>query len=277
MLKKLFKYDMKSCAKIILPFILLALGTTAVGTTASALSANIFRNRTGNFRLMGNSLEFIFYISILALVILTVMSAVVAFSRYYKNFFTDEGYLMFTLPVKTSSLFFSKFWTTVLWLLIIAVTSGACAISYEVFGGGYVDLDFFRCIGEIVKDTLVLLKEDPRVIPIAIEIILAVVFAVAFRIILIMLSITIGSVVAKKRKILASVGTYFLVDFIIDTVTMVIIYMLVSADYSYTGSFLNAYAGVNFFLILTVLFYMALCAIGYLIIRRFLGKKLNLA
>ena len=62
------------------------------------------------------SLTVLTYIICLAALSLCVTLCTVI--RFYKNFFTDEGYLMFTLPVKTSDLILSKTLVAVIWRLI---------------------------------------------------------------------------------------------------------------------------------------------------------------
>lgn len=125
MLCKLLKYDFKSMLRIFLPLWALILVTT------------IFQTFMHNFGIqMGNDILFltnstasaiygIATIVLTALLVATfVLCTVLIIQRFYKGLLRDEGYLMFTLPVKP--------WQLVLSKLIVAVTifllSGVVAI-----------------------------------------------------------------------------------------------------------------------------------------------------
>ena len=57
---------------------------------------------------------------VIAVVACIVMAFVLMIIRFYKNFLTDEGYLMFTLPVTTGQLIWSKLLVSVLWVVVSA-------------------------------------------------------------------------------------------------------------------------------------------------------------
>ena len=57
-----------------------------------------------------------------------VMTVVLMVQRFYKNFLTDEGYLMFTLPTGIPSMIFSKLIVSVVWVIvtILVMLLGVC-------------------------------------------------------------------------------------------------------------------------------------------------------
>lgn len=55
---------------------------------------------------------------VIALIFGTVMTVVLMIHRFYKNYLTDEGYLMFTLPVSIPSLVFSKLIVAIVWVIL---------------------------------------------------------------------------------------------------------------------------------------------------------------
>lgn len=63
---------------------------------------------------------------------------VVLVMRFYRNLLTDEGYLMFTLPVTTGQLIWSKLITSVFW---VVVTGGVVYLSELIVSRG-TDLEF---------------------------------------------------------------------------------------------------------------------------------------
>ena len=109
MLGKLMKYELKATARLFLPFY--------AGTFAFALVNKLFlwiNSRSSLLNLVQAVMMLAFVLVLLATIFLTIFVTV---QRFYRNFIKDEGYLMFTLPVNTSSLILSKLFTAVLWML----------------------------------------------------------------------------------------------------------------------------------------------------------------
>ena len=73
---------------------------------------------------------FIFLVvAYLSIVLYAVAIHYIQLFRFYKSRFTDEGYLMFTLPVKTSHLFLSSALSILIWGVIsLLVVFGTLAI-----------------------------------------------------------------------------------------------------------------------------------------------------
>ena len=67
-------------------------------------------------------IEWLFQLSMLVLILLciaeVILTYVLIFSRYYKNLYGQEGYLMFTLPVKSSQILLSKILVSFVWIIL---------------------------------------------------------------------------------------------------------------------------------------------------------------
>lgn len=111
MLKKLFCAEWKAVSKWLLPLHLLLIIITIMGKII--LSTGILENQ--GFVVISFLLTTFYVISIIACTILTMVLLVM---RFYKSLFTDEGYLTFTLPVKSHQLIISKLSTATIWILI---------------------------------------------------------------------------------------------------------------------------------------------------------------
>ncbi|HDF2774537.1 TPA: ABC transporter permease [Clostridioides difficile] len=107
MLGKLLKYELKASGRIFIPLYIAIL--------IVAVFNGIFMN-TNILQVQG--------IGILVLTSLFMALGVLTIQRFRKNLLGDEGYLMFTLPVSTSSLILSKCITA----LIYAVLSFIVAV-----------------------------------------------------------------------------------------------------------------------------------------------------
>lgn len=110
MLGKLLKYEFKSTARIFLPLYAMLLVVAII---------NGFFINSEVFNIQG-LLMTIFGSLLIALFVITV---VVLVQRFSKNLLGDEGYLMFTLPVKSSSILLSKYLVALLWTVLSVIVS----------------------------------------------------------------------------------------------------------------------------------------------------------
>ena len=74
----------------------------------------------------------VFYIGIIAANVVTIILIVM---RYYRNLYTAEGYLTFTLPVKTDMIVHSKVITGAVWMFLSYVST---IISILIAGSGFI-------------------------------------------------------------------------------------------------------------------------------------------
>lgn len=135
MIGKLLKYEIKAIARYLIPLYLVFIAIT------------IFNRFFISFEVLENPDTFILQtiLSIIMIVLYFLMifavligTAIVLILRYYKNFFGDEGYLSFTLPVKTYHHIFTKFISSIFWVVIDVVI---ILISLFIFAKG--DLDYY--------------------------------------------------------------------------------------------------------------------------------------
>lgn len=118
MLGKLMKYEIKSTARLFLPLYVVLLifavlnkfinPFEAMETTVSFSIHSIFQ-----------ALSITVYFTLI--VAIFVMTLFITIQRFYKNLLGDDGYLMFTLPVKTWQNVTSKLLTAIMWYILSAV------------------------------------------------------------------------------------------------------------------------------------------------------------
>lgn len=105
MLKKLIKYEWKTMAwQYAAPFL--------VYIAVCVLSFFLIRSGNPTAEIWGTVL-----VSVGAMVLAVVMF-LAFFRRYDRNFYGGEGYLMFTLPVRTRSLLFAKLLVSFIWFTL---------------------------------------------------------------------------------------------------------------------------------------------------------------
>ncbi len=149
--------------------------------------------------------------------------------RFYKNKFTDQGYLTFTLPVTTKQIYWSSFVHMLIWSLISTVIIVLVGLIFILFGtatDGLINLDALDVIGEFFISLLELpwelLFNSPEMIIAGIFYVLTLLIAPIYALVIPMACITIGAVLAKKHKILAAFGVYYALNAVVGIVSSVI-------------------------------------------------------
>ena len=203
--------------------------------------------------------------AVLFFVVCGAAALIVQIVRFYRSRFTDEGYLTFTLPVTTHQVLLSSFLTSAVNLIAMAAVSvvglilmGLCVVpDFEVFRKGmdifwqefpelwsrFTQADVLQAFGLLLVNMIVAFSNE---------------------LILIMLSVTIGSLIAKKHKILAAVAFY---------------YILHVVDLTFTGvSMVNLLESANSLRLLGLLALVNLISAvaGYFLMYYLVDKKLNL-
>lgn len=108
MLRKLLKYEFKAASRNFLPIY----GALIL----VALVDRLFRMRNIN---LGYDLTTLILVGLF--IALGVLTLIVTIQRFSKNLLGDEGYLMFTLPVKSRQLISSKLIATVVWGILSGI------------------------------------------------------------------------------------------------------------------------------------------------------------
>ncbi len=136
MLTKLLKYEFKDTARIIPFFYLITLIFAGMVLSAKALNIKWFQVTTSALLLLLG-------------IAVSVITFVIIVMRFYKNLFSNEGYLMFTLPVKPYKLLTSKTIVSFFWMILsYGVSIGALYTS--MYGLGVMG-ELSIIVGELTK------------------------------------------------------------------------------------------------------------------------------
>ncbi len=277
MLGKLYRYDMKALNKMLLPLAAGIFSSSILCTLTIKILISYFENDVENlFMILSTVAGSIFIgISAIALVAYPTVSLFAAFVHYYKNFFSDEGYLTFTLPVKTSELLLSKFLAIVTHALI-AFSVFCASVAMIVFFGtspdGFVNTEVIDVIGEW---TGLMTEYYGRFITVSYG--LNLVASGIYFIVIALLSVTIGALIAKKHKILAAIGIYYVINMATSLVSSVF-----NTFFSWffidglMDSLISASASLSMLPIMNGIIYGGFAVAGYVICNYLLKNKLNL-
>lgn len=256
MLGKLLKYELKSYIRVFIPIY--------IAIIAMSFLNGIFGS--------SESLQMQFIMSTVLVglfVALFVLSIVITIQRFKKNLLEDEGYLMFTLPVRTSSIIISKYLAS----LIFTILSGLVALlSFMIIFSAINISEITPAFNEIWKELSG--QSDLRQLVVTLSI--SMFLAYSMFILQIYLSLSMGQLpkLNKHRNIVA-LATFFIINVVINAIENLITSYL-PTDFGYNASIpevsdLLAYGSNYAFIIDIIIIGFLFAGIVYI-----LNKKLNL-
>ncbi len=225
MFLKLLKYDMKSTKRYgWIIGVILGAATLIASFVFRFCFEYMERDYDANTFPIYTALLFLTYFSYLMIIGCSSYGLIIPmFIRFYKHLYSDEGYLTFTLPAKRSTILLSKTVNMFVWqtLYVVAVVICLCLLAlivppvYEE--GRLFDFVVYETIADAFK--LIWQETGAWLIVYIIEVLLFSAVSQFFGIALLEFCITTGSVVAKKHKVLASVGIYVGATMIISAIS----------------------------------------------------------
>lgn len=237
MLGKLLKHEWKAVWKV--PTLLIGILLAAAIMAGSTFHLPIWDSEWVGLPLSGVMMIITFYVAMIAVSLgITIYFAV----RYYRNMFTDEGYLTNTLPVTSHQLLFSKVITMFAWNLITII---AIAASLAVFAGiialAFMEPEDGRTLADAFME---LFNMDIWDSPYMQEFegfcvsMIVMLFASSFSGTMVLIgSITIGQMV-RRHRVLGAIGAYFAINTIMQIVSTVILlpFMIKTFDNAYVDT-----------------------------------------
>lgn len=279
MLKKLFKQEWKSFSfapaitMIFLAVVTLILMSTFMTSfwEQDSIFVDLFASLT--------ILTYVFSLAALSFCV-TLCSAV----RFYKNLFTDEGYLMFTLPVTTSDLLLSKTLVTILWKLLSMLFTALSVMGIATVGISYLSdkgiVRFFEEFFDLLARALSELRTS-LMIPVPLFflwLILIGICSLLFSTLFIYACICLGQL-WSRHKIGGAIVAYFGLRFVFRLFRQLLAWPLseISPLYDIVYDVQNITAGTWLLVMFISLLVMGgLCVALYCICNYIMSRKLNL-
>lgn len=284
MLKKLCKYEFRSIGRTLIPIYIAVIAVSII--TSFTMGINIEYNRNYNNILDGGvnlvyQLQGIFTVVMsltyfAVMVALFVLTFVIILQRFYKGLLCDEGYLMFTLPVKPWQLITSKGITA----FVISILSGIVScISIFIMMIGVAE-DRWTLLAQMFsfKNWSMFFIRLNEVVPMwgiyLFEFIILVIVSSLASLYQVYASMAIGHL-AKKNRILMSVVAYIVISMILSFIGG--IFGVFSAFTMQNLIYINAgEAFLHALLIFSIIISIIECVVFFVITERILSKKLNL-
>lgn len=270
MLRKLIKHEFRATARVMGPLflIMLALALTANLSLRFMLDSQIFI-----ISFLGGLLLVAFTVGLFAMII---MSIVLMVNRFRTNLMGDEGYIMFTLPVSSHKLVWSKIIVSSVWFIAVGVV--------DFFAGmiAFCDLDVLRDIfssasfSNIVDGLRLLFHEYGVNVPlVAAEILLLCLLACAVLCLQFYAALAVGHSF-DNHKMALSVAFFFGIQFAFQFLGGMVTYAIDQFGMFYWDWDLTSVAETHLFLGVCILMEAVVGGAYYLITVTMLKKRLNL-
>lgn len=291
MLRKLCKYEFRSIFRTIIPIYIVVIAVSIITSISIAMNVDY-----ADVKYVDNSVQwaiemnlpyklqhiFTFVMSLAyfaVMVALFVLTVVIILQRFYKGLLCDEGYLMFTLPVKPWQLITSKGITAFVMTILSGIVS-CISIFIMMLGSLPYPLKFLAELFSL-QNWIRIFGQLNDVVPMwgvyVLEFIILVIISSLASLYQIYASMAIGHL-AKKNRILMSVVAYVAISMILSFVGGIFGVFSAFAIQS-SQNYLSINAGEAFLhalLIFSVITSIIEFVVFFVITERILSKKLNL-
>ena len=264
MVKKLFKHEIHAMWRSMAPIWVVLLGVSVLGRLI-----HLFETDNVIYNIVSSSAVLFYMVALVACIVCPFIFAV---TRFYRNMFSGEGYLTFTLPVTTGQHLWVK--------LIVAVatqvvTLVAAALSVIVVTFGDMTVEIGKAIWYLFKMSV---KEWGAHFPLfAVEFVLLVLVMLTMEILLFYGCICIGQQISKHR-VLGAVGAYFAIYAIDQAIGTVLVIIASFMDWEplVVAMVEHPFATIHIFLCAGIVWAVLRGALFFVISHWLMSRRLNL-
>lgn len=281
MFGKSLKYEFKAIARKVVPLFITVLVLSVILSIGFIIDGRLLPDATADGEAsvgeaIMNLAQGIFTTGLFIMIFVAGITVfVMTIKRFYTSFFTDEGYLTFTLPVTVNCHIMTKIVSMILWNLMGAIVTiiaylimiGGIEIGYGTVSGFYAE--FADELSYLITSLSGISGDYTG------SIVLLVIYAIVsyiFEVLLIYFGISLGCMWSKKHRVVASIACIFGVN-IVFSILESIIETIVTVSSVFTKNL--AVASVIMLASLTVLGIVKVM-LSYIGIKAILTKKLNL-
>lgn len=267
MLKKLIKYELKATARFFLPLYAALILMAALNRLTLEISA---RNIARILMNVLSSVTMTAYVLLIAGIF--ILTFIVMLQRFYKNLVKEEGYLMFTLPVRIWQLILSKLAVSILWLLASTVSLFASLFVMTYTHGAFAAVkNFFITVNGFIAEYIGpvgLIYAEAAMILIFISVMYVMMFYGA---------ISVGSLF--KNKSLGAFCGFFILYFAQQLFNILLIFLGIGADFGVDFNAANLpfdAATAQYFIWGGIVYFLLFASVYFFLSNHILSKKLNL-
>lgn len=251
------KYEFKSTGRIYLPLFGALIIVAAVSRLFMSLSFKVPQ-------FIGIS------VSVIMIIAICVITLLLTIQRFYKNLLGNEGYLMFTLPVHTDQLIWSKLLVASIWnvvsLIVVLLAVAIMAMT------GITLRDIVQAFQEM---SVILSSHGGKLFLIIMETLLLFVISL-FSSILMLYACMAVSLLFNKHRGLISFGAYIVYSIIGQTLASILATVGLSSGFFDNFNKFTPTAQFHYVIAVGILWTAVSGAVFYVLTRFMLKRKLNL-
>lgn len=269
MFTKLLKHEWRATRGMLGTLCLVCLGASLLGgCTMRYLMIASYEDAQQNAIVVLNVLAMV--AAMIAVAVAGVAALFLYIGRFYKSRFTDEGYLTFTLPVNTHQNLLASMANSAIGMVIVFFVICAALGVWLMIGFTGIP-DFYRTVWEKFPELWEIFMRVCGQMPwkYVVLFLLNVLTGSVCELVVLMLSVTIGSIIAKKHKILTAVGVYYGIHVALSMVTSFIMAIGVFSGADGKVWMLRYFGGM-------ALLMAAVSIVGYFLMYWLVDRKLNL-
>lgn len=264
MLGKLIKQEIKITSRTILPMYLCFIVTTLLLKLSTVISVGHYY-----FDLFQVVTGLLYVVLLLGVFLLTYFVIV---KRFYNGVFGDEGYLMFTLPVKPGQILNSKLITSFFWLLLSAPL---VLVSFFILLG---NTDLYRellSLLSVISEEIAILEMSGFSTGLFLaEIILSGILKMVSSLLCFYLAITLGHHFFGEHRLLGTLGCLIGIGILESTVETFLQGFIANMDS--INAMTELYMNFSSYFLCSILLSLFTAILYYGITHYFLNHKLNL-
>lgn len=183
MLAKLLRYDFKAMFKIFLPL----WGVLLVVSGINRLFTGAGLDAEQGLGLVNSLMVLLYVLLIMAVMVVTT---VIIIARFYQGLLKDEGYLMFTIPVKPWQLLASKLISA----MVISIISGVVALASVAI------IAYFPEMGQVLAELWKMgMKNVPNFLPLVILLVVSLFVGIICSVSQVYASMALGHLAGSHR------------------------------------------------------------------------------
>ena len=273
MVRKLIRYDFQSYFRLLFPVQLIILGIALLNRIIQ-----LFEPPSGAADIVASTYQAGFVATlvlyIVSIIVCFVMTVIVGIIRFYQGMYTNEGYLMHTLPVTPTQHIFAKLLTSVIFFLGSIL---ATFLSFMIITAGQVNVEVFKAFFYLMNRYIQSAGFDGVLY--VLEILLLLCVSLFHIFIKFYFCLSVGQL-AKRKKILLAFGVFFgiyAVKQILGTALIVIsmfsqnLIFVISDWLSDSGEL-----AMHILIWISIVIYSAAALVYFFATRHIMSKKLNL-
>lgn len=281
MFATLLKYEFRRTKNILLPMNLGALAIGGVGYFVMLIFTMLMQNPDSEIFIVAPLLYLLWMGLILMLALLSTAVTIVLCIQFYREKFTDQGYLTFTLPASTHQILLSSYLNFLIWMIINTIVT---LVGIGIMLTPIISMVLKRIaeMGLDISYLWALIKENiAQILPsgalFTVSYIMLLISSLFYGVTLPYLAITLASVLVKKMKLLLAVGIGYGMSMVMGVIPSILaIIEGIITGMLMANNDLAVYAPGAISYIITSIFYMAFAIGGYFLMHHLVKKKLNL-